>query len=346
MKEQDDSQALVNSTMSLPESLELPDANLIIRSSDFVHFRVHKSLLAMISPFFRDLLSLPQPPDSESVNGLPVVQFSEDVEILSSLVSMLYPVRPVVPDSYDKVLYLLAACQKYEMVPVQSFIRTEVTRGVFPAPVGTEVFRAYAIARSKGLIPEMENAARLTLDYPMTFETLGEALRLFDGCALRDLARFRKRCRDNFVTCLNSFLEASAPGPSSIWVGCPDVTSDEPSWNGFQWEILQAALPTWLCQLLSRSNQNLFTHPLTTPSSIRGEYLTAIQTHPGCTFCLWVHTTKGSTFCAELESKLAQARDKVYTSSLFRSTRAFIDIHLFIGAQSSVANPRIELTKS
>jgi hypothetical protein len=319
VKEQDDSQAQVNSTMSLPESLDLPDANLIIRSSDFVDFRVHKSVLAMISPFFRDLLSLPQPPDSESVDGLPVVQLSEDAELLSSLVSMLYPVHPVVPDSYDKVLYLLAACQKYEMVPVQSSIRTEVTRGVFPAPVGTEVFRAYAIARSKRLIPEMENAARLTLDYPMTFETLGEAPQLFDGCALRDLSRFRKRCRDNFVTCLNSFLEASAPGPSSIWVGCPAVTS-----NRRGRETPRAVLPTWLSQILSRSNQNLFTHPLTTPARLRAEYLTAIQTHPGCTFCLWVHTTKGSTFCAELESKLAQARDKVYTSSLFRCTRAFI----------------------
>jgi hypothetical protein len=33
---------------------------------------------------------------------------------------------------------------------------------------------SYAIASSKGLIPEMENAARLTLDYPMTFESMGD----------------------------------------------------------------------------------------------------------------------------------------------------------------------------
>jgi hypothetical protein len=177
----------------------------------------------MASPFFKDLLSLPQPSDTESVDGLPVVQLSEDAELLNSLVSMLYPVRPVIPDSYDKVFYLLAACQKYEMVQVQLSIRAEVGRGSFPAPVGTEVFRAYAIASAKGLIPETENAARLTLDHPMTFESIGEGLRLFDGCALRDLARFRKRFRDNLVTCLKSFLEVNAQGPSCIWVGCTGV---------------------------------------------------------------------------------------------------------------------------
>jgi len=103
----------------------------------------------MVSPFFEDLLSLPQPSDSESINGLPVVQLSEDAELLNSLVSMLYPVDQVIPDSYDKVLNLLAACQKYDMARLQSTIRAEVNRRSFPVPVGTEVFRAYAIASSK-----------------------------------------------------------------------------------------------------------------------------------------------------------------------------------------------------
>jgi len=57
----------------------------------------------------------------------------------------------------------------------------------------------------------------------------------------------------------------------------------------------------------------VFTHPLTltTPSTIREEYMTAIQAHAACAFCSRVHKTKGSAFCAALENKLAQARDKV-----------------------------------
>jgi hypothetical protein len=91
-----------------------------------------------------------------------------------------------------KLLYLLAACQKYEMASVQSTIRAEVSHRSSPVPQGAEAFSAYAIASAKKLIPEMEYAARFTLDHPMTFKVLGERLRLFEGSALRDLASFHK----------------------------------------------------------------------------------------------------------------------------------------------------------
>lgn len=61
----------------------------------------------MASPFFKDLLSLPQPPDSEIVDGLPVVQLFESAELLTSLISILYPVPTVVPNSYEKVCICL-----------------------------------------------------------------------------------------------------------------------------------------------------------------------------------------------------------------------------------------------
>jgi hypothetical protein len=110
--ERGDAQAQINSATSIPQTFDLPDANFIIRSSDHVNFRVHKSILALASPFFKDLLSLPQPSDSESVDGLPVVQLSEGSELLNSLISVLYPVRKVMPNSYEKVLYLLANRQR------------------------------------------------------------------------------------------------------------------------------------------------------------------------------------------------------------------------------------------
>jgi hypothetical protein len=209
VREQEAPKAHIEMAKPPPELCDVPDANLIIRSSDSVNFRVHKSILVMVSPIFKDILSLPQSSDSESVDGLPVVQLSEDSELLSSLVSMLYPVCTVVPKSYDKVLFLLqlvskisnfyhkvlhllAACQKYEMASVMPSIRAKVKLGEYPAPKGAEAFLAYAIASGKGLIPEMENAAHQTLGHPLSFEILGEGLRLFDGWALRDLVSFRK----------------------------------------------------------------------------------------------------------------------------------------------------------
>jgi len=224
---------------------------------------------------------------------------------------MLYPVRQVPPNTYDKVLYLIAACQKYDMVTVTSAIRAEVNRGRFPAPVETEAFGAYAIASSKGLMAEMKNAARLTLNYPMTFETIGESLRLFDGWALCELALYRRLRRDSVVACLETFFDVQTPGPSSIWVDCPDNGPIYPPFD---------VLPSWLEEVFSRNKDDLelrlFTHPLVTPSSIREDYLVAIQAHADCNSCSRVHTTEGSTFCAELESRLAQARDQARSSSL------------------------------
>ena len=78
------------------------------------------------------------------------------------------------------------------MESVQTSIRAAIKLGTFPAPVAAEGFSAYAIASSMGLVPEMEDAARLTLGRPMTFESLGEGLRLFKGRALYELIRKRR----------------------------------------------------------------------------------------------------------------------------------------------------------
>jgi hypothetical protein len=290
----------------------------------------------MGSPFFKDLLSLPQPSDSESVDGLPMVQLSEDSELLNSLVSMLYPIRPVIPQSYEKVFHLLAACQKYDMVSMQSSIRVEVNRGKFPVPKGAEAFLAYAIASRRGLIPEMANAAEKTLDYPLTFEVLGEGLRSFEGWALRDLVSFRKRCRDSFIACLDSYLEVQARGQSDIWIGCPEAMPNRSSWGPPEstwpgdpqpWSggAMEPAVPGdgpkpnvfphWLCKVLSQNKKDLkqqaFTHLLALPSKIRGEYLTALKAHANCKFCSTVHIENGFAYCAELENKLTEAREKV-----------------------------------
>jgi BTB/POZ domain len=111
VREREESQAQINPTTPQAETFDVPDANLIIRSSDLVNFRVHKPVLAIASPVLKDLFSLPQPSDSETVDGLPVIQLSEDSELLNCLVSMLYHL-PIVPSSYNKVLYFLATYQQ------------------------------------------------------------------------------------------------------------------------------------------------------------------------------------------------------------------------------------------
>ncbi|KAH9168001.1 hypothetical protein EDB89DRAFT_2074370 [Lactarius sanguifluus] len=277
--------------------LNVPDANIIIRSSDQVNFRVHKSLLAMSSSFFDDLLSPPQPLDGEFVDGLPVIQLSEDADLLNSLVSLLYPISPYIPDSYEKAFALLAACQKYDMVSIQSYIRAEIRR--WPStPIGAEAFRRYAIASSLGLNPEMESAARLTLGYPMTFESIGDGLRSFKGQALCDLIRYRKRCRDNLMSCLNSFFDPNSR--RQIWSGCREGSSYP-----------------WLVNFFTSKSAEMkgsegFTRGIFSPSTILEEFIVALKNHTqsGCYSCARVHL-EGQTFYKELEKEFSRELDEV-----------------------------------
>ncbi len=268
----------------------------------------------MSSPFFADMFSLPQPSDNEVIDGLPVVRLSEDAEILNSLFKMLYPIPSVVPDTYDKALELLAVSHKYDMASVQCSIRTEIKSWGPVVLTGTVAYRAYAISSSAKLLPEMETSARHTLDFLMTLEYLSDELSLFEGWALRDLIRYRKRCQGGLVSTLQTFLDSDA-APSNIWVVC---TAD--SLKSYPYSAREV-FPRWLQDFFSQHIQKLqetFTNPLLKPSSIRGAYLAALVTHvnsQNCLPCMKVHALKGEAFCEELERRLRQALDKVSASS-------------------------------
>ncbi|KAH8996569.1 hypothetical protein EDB83DRAFT_2682949 [Lactarius deliciosus] len=299
--------SIVAATEALPlrEGLNLP-ADVVLRSSDLVSFHVHKSILAISSPFFTDLFSLPQPPDGEVVEGLPVVQVSEDAELLRSLLTVLYHIPSAIPDSYEKTLALLAASQKYNMTAVLSNIRSEMGRQL---PTTEAAFRAYAIACSKQLIPEIETTARLTLNHPMTFEVIADALPLFEGSALGDLVRFRKRCRDNLVSFFEGFVDGS-DSLSRIWFGCQKTKRPL---SGSQND--KAILAGWLRDLISQHTEKLeetYTNTLPNPSSLRKEIVAALRTHVSstkCSSCSMMCATEGEAFHSLLYRRISKARD-------------------------------------
>jgi hypothetical protein len=241
----------------------------------------------------------------------------------------------VIPNSYSKVLYLLAACQKYEIASMQSYIRAEVSLGVFPTPKGTEAFSAYAIASGKGLLPEMEDAACQTLDYPMTFEILGEGLRLFEGWALRDLANFRKRYRDNLVSCFKSFIETEE-SQFKIWTQCYKYDQNRSSSYSVSnlYMSNKNGLPSWLAELYKRKldeSHEAFSKSLFDPRNIHGEYLSALRAHiksDDCVSCTKLHTEKGEMFCNDLEDRLTQALNEVCPTSIFRRNYGSLSMHV------------------
>ncbi|KAH9018379.1 hypothetical protein EDB85DRAFT_617530 [Lactarius pseudohatsudake] len=106
------------------------------------------------------------------------------------------------------------------MGTVQSSIRAAVGRKMLSSGFlgGTQVFRAYDIARSNRLILEMEMAARLSLGLLMTFEYCGAELPLFEGWALHALVESRILYMNNLNSCFR--LLPRRTGPSNIWVAC------------------------------------------------------------------------------------------------------------------------------
>ena len=292
----------------LPEGLvNMQGADVILQSSDLVSFRVHKLILALSSSFFNKMFSLPLPCDSEAVDGLPVVPVSEDAELLQGLLTVVYPITSVIPDSYKEALRLLVALQKYDMVAAISSVRPEIRRRL---PSTVDAFHAYAIASSKGLIPEMEAAARHTLDHPMTFGVLAASLSCFRGRALSDLVRYRKRCRDQLLSLFEAFV-AGTDSLSKSWSGCSKTKRPH---SALQKD--NSNIAGWLRDIILRQIKSLresYTPPLPNQISFRKEFIAALRTHISDTHCASCSTSYAAdeALREQLISHIFKARKKV-----------------------------------
>ena len=247
------------------------------------------------------MFSIPQPHRNDQlIDGLPVVRLSEDAEVLHNLLILLYHISFKIPDSYEKTLALLAVLQKYDMPTVLSTVRSEIGHKL---PTTEAAFRAYAIAYSKRLIPEMETSARLTLNHPLTFEAIADALPLFEAPALSDLVRFRKRCCSNLLSFFEGFVDGS-DRLSKMWFGCREKR------NGTNTLV-------WLRDSMSRHIERLketYTNALPEPSSIRKEFIVALITHISddhCPSCSRVYAKEGEAFRDQLYCRVRKARDEV-----------------------------------
>ncbi|KAJ3483266.1 hypothetical protein NLI96_g6437 [Meripilus lineatus] len=116
-----------------------PDATLIIRSSDFIDFRLHKEALILASSHFERILKTP--PVSLSVDSLPQYDVPEDSETLDYLFRFIYPIgKPLIWD-LRVVGKVIKAALKYEMKEVEMEMRDHLERLSADDPV-----TAYAIA--------------------------------------------------------------------------------------------------------------------------------------------------------------------------------------------------------
>src|ERR1700761_2535684 len=107
---------------------DYPGADIVLRSElcDSHKFRVPKLYLFNCSPVLRDIIerSVLNTSTVEEREPLPVVKLPESGATLYSLLTLIFPVVPILPSSTQKIMELLAVAQKYQMVSVLSHIRS------------------------------------------------------------------------------------------------------------------------------------------------------------------------------------------------------------------------------
>ncbi|KAI6164502.1 hypothetical protein EDD17DRAFT_1884994 [Pisolithus thermaeus] len=183
-----------------PSPFDHVKADIILRSSDDVDFRVFKLFLSLASPFFETLFDLPQPSeemntDVEIKDGLPVIPVSEDSKTLDPLLRFCYPCTlsddPALEDFRD-VVNVLEAAKKYSLDAIEK----TVCKSLFnPKILEANSMRCFAIACRARMQDECNLAAKHTLREPLV-PTWFEEIELITSSELLSLLSYHKKCGD------------------------------------------------------------------------------------------------------------------------------------------------------
>jgi hypothetical protein len=140
-----------------------PDADIVLRSSDGIHFRIRSIVLCRTCDFFAQMLSLPQGYLSSTAD---VISLDETAVVLEKLLRMISGLEFPRWDSYDEVESVVFAAEKYGAPGPIAIIRSAIT-----APHFLETpLRLYALAAHFSWEDELKLASKLTL-----------ALTIYDG---------------------------------------------------------------------------------------------------------------------------------------------------------------------
>ena len=174
-------------------------ADIILRSSDNIDFRVFKLFLSLASPFFETLFDIPQPAqaseDQEIKDGLVVIPVTEDSKTLDALLRFCYPCTladdpniEVLKDAMD----VLEAARKYSLDVIEKKARQAISN---PKILEAEPLRCFAIAHRGRLREETLLAAKSTLTQPLIPSWFHE-IELISASDLLSLLTYHQRCGD------------------------------------------------------------------------------------------------------------------------------------------------------
>ena len=236
--------ALENFLLDYPEEAV---GTVILRSQDSYDFRVPKLYIIHTSPKLREeLLSSPNPQPTRSIisaepnvegpaNAHRVVRLPVHSTILISLLSYIFPVRPILPSTTDQIMELLSVAQMFKMDVVLTHIRNHIAQQQPPFIRKETAYLVYALAQKHGLRVEALQAARCTLNFSVvTLENLvkEDKLGLMPGTSLHELWKYHQRVRSNFTTDIEELKESHLDELNKVQEACCESfdDSDLPYW--------------------------------------------------------------------------------------------------------------------
>ena len=160
---------------------------------------------------------------------LPVVQLAESHAIISSLLTFVFPVLPVLPPAIEQILELLSVAEKYEMSVALIRIRDCASRRDPPFICPETALHVYSLARKYGLLKETLGAAEETLKSPMTIQDLEDKFDIMPSVALYELWQYRQRVLED--------LDLSKAHRIMSDLNCVEISEDP-------------GIPLWIVQYL------------------------------------------------------------------------------------------------
>ncbi|TFY52018.1 hypothetical protein EVJ58_g10248 [Rhodofomes roseus] len=268
-----------------PFPFNSPHADVILRSSDGMNFRVRKAILAEASPFFETMFSLPtgteQSTEKTDAPDLPVVPMPEDSTAVVGLLRFCYPAgRQLQEMTLDDIVGLLPAARKYTMDRMVEYVTPLLQRFV-----ATSSLRVYCLAIRFQLGEDLTRAAaRGFLDHPIqvAYSHITE-LDYISGAAYARLLDYHNRCSFH----VQQLFVRYYTGIDSAWDGrcwhqCKFESKTNCTYRSFE---NSQRVTVWFSDLMVRCRNLAKDRPSSREFSLQSTIAKALVEAGKCTFC-------------------------------------------------------------
>jgi len=186
--------------LTLPQVADTPfndlEGDVVLRTTDGVHFYVHKFLLSLVSPVFKDLFLLPESKDvsQELFQNKPCISVDDDSCSLFQVLSWCDPRVLSISQKGEHLQSALRLADKYDMKCITQ--RLEKSLGECMELINASPIEMYILAIQYGFKDLAKKAAKASLSVPLAQRPKIPALREISATALHNLYQYHLACSE------------------------------------------------------------------------------------------------------------------------------------------------------